>query len=359
MSHILLKNVGKAYQKDHFVIRHLNLEIKDDEFLVLVGPSGCGKTTLLRMIAGLEEITEGEIYIDGILQNDKDPSTRKLSFVFQDYALLPSLTVFENIQFGLIDSHLSKLEKYKMVEDIAIKMSLLDRLGSYPHQLSGGQKQRVALARALIDGKKLVMFDEPLSNLDAVLRMSMRTEITRLKENFTLTGVYVTHDQVEAMSMADRIALMIDGEIQQIGTPEDMYHNPQKLSVATFIGSPEINIFQLIYQDNQTWINQQHVKVSSQIESIAKEYENRLLTFTIRPQDIRVYQDYKPDTYQSTITIIENLGSEKLLHINLFDQSIQVVVDSNTVIDQDVYIDLTGVGYLFDEQGNRLTVKKA
>ncbi len=354
MSHIVLKDIGKAYRKDQFVVRHLNLEVKDDEFLVLVGPSGCGKTTLLRMIAGLEEITEGELYIDDVKQNDKDPSVRRLSFVFQDYALLPSFTVFENIKFGLIDTKLTKLEKHKLVEDIAVKMSLYDKLGSYPHQLSGGQRQRVALARALVDEKKLIIFDEPLSNLDAVLRASMRTEINILKQNFSITGIYVTHDQIEAMSMADRIAVIIDGTIQQVGTPAEMYHQPKKLSVARFIGSPEINVIPIRFNGMDVMSNKQKIILSKEHDKCLNAHRDEPLYLAIRPQNIRISNSYSPCSIPGQISVVENLGPELLVHIEALGMPIRVVTKVQVFTQKDIYIDISNESLLFDKKGFRI-----
>ena len=246
MASVTLKNICKTYSYENgdiLAVRDFSLEIKDGEAIVLVGPSGCGKTSTLRIIAGLEEITSGELYIDGRLANDVQPKDRGVAMVFQNYALFPQMTVFENIAFGLQPADIPEGEIQKKVGEIAELLALGHLFERKPKELSGGQKQRVALARALVRKNKVVLLDEPLSNLDAKLRYSMRTELVRLQQKFETTFVYVTHDQSEAMRIADRIVVMKDGIIQQVGTPEELYNRPANLFVAGFIGAPQMNFF--------------------------------------------------------------------------------------------------------------------
>ena len=238
MATVLLKNATKIYEGGNVAVKNVNVEINDKEFVVLVGPSGCGKSTVLRMIAGLEEITSGEIYIDGKIVNNVPPKDRDIAMVFQNYALYPHMSVFENIAFGLKLRKYDKNEIKQRVEEAAEILNFQDYLNRKPRQLSGGQRQRVAVGRAIVRKPKVFLFDEPLSNLDAKLRVQMRTEISRLHKNLGATMIYVTHDQTEAMTMGDKIVILKDGEVQQIGVPMELYENPINKFVAGFIGSP-------------------------------------------------------------------------------------------------------------------------
>ena len=244
MSGVILKNVRKTYDNNKTVINNVNLEIKDKEFIVLVGPSGCGKSTLLRMIAGLEDITSGEIFIGDTKVNNVAPKDRDIAFVFQSYALYPHMTVRENIAFGLKMRKIPKEEIDKKVEQASKILGLDEYLDRRPKQLSGGQRQRVALGRAIVRNPKVFLMDEPLSNLDAKLRVQMRSEIKKLHQQLQTTFIYVTHDQTEALTMGDRIVLLNNGDIQQIDTPEQVYNNPQNTFVAGFIGSPQMNFIE-------------------------------------------------------------------------------------------------------------------
>jgi multiple sugar transport system ATP-binding protein len=241
MSNVILKNVKKTYDNNKVVINSVNLEIKDKEFVVLVGSSGCGKSTLLRMIAGLENITDGEIFIGDKKVNDVPPKDRDIAFVFQSYALYPHMTVRENIAFGLKMRKVPKAEIEKKVQDAAQILNLTEYLDRKPKQLSGGQRQRVALGRAIVRNPKVFLMDEPLSNLDAKLRVQMRSEIKKLHEKLQTTFIYVTHDQTEALTMGDRIVLLNNGDIQQADSPDEVYNNPKNTFVAGFIGSPQMN----------------------------------------------------------------------------------------------------------------------
>ena len=243
MSQIELKNVNKTYGKDNCVIDHLDLTISDGSFTVMVGPSGCGKSTTLRMIAGLEDLSGGELYIDGARMNDVEPGERNIAMVFQNYALYPTMNVKENIEFGLINSKVPKEERERRINDICGTVGLLPFLKRKPGQLSGGQRQRVALARAMVKKPRVFLMDEPLSNLDAKLRNQMRTELIELHKQLGTTFVYVTHDRTEAMSMATDIVLMNKGVIQQHDSPLNIYSNPENLFTAQFIGNPTMNLF--------------------------------------------------------------------------------------------------------------------
>src|SRR5262244_2764401 len=240
MADVALRNVVKRFDEVE-AVRNISLDIPDNEFVVLVGPSGCGKSTTLRMIAGLEEATAGEILIGGDVVNDVPPKDRDIAMVFQNYALYPHMTVFENMSFGLRLRRTPKAEIRARVEQAAKILDITDLLGRRPKQLSGGQRQRVAMGRAIVRNPKVFLFDEPLSNLDAKLRVQMRTEIKRVHQKVKTTTVYVTHDQVEAMTLADRVVVMNYGRIEQIGTPQELYHQPRTRFVAGFIGSPAMN----------------------------------------------------------------------------------------------------------------------
>ncbi|HOI85875.1 MAG TPA: ABC transporter ATP-binding protein [Acholeplasmataceae bacterium] len=351
MSHISLRHVHKAYQKKTMVIKDVSLEIFDGEFLVFVGPSGSGKTTMLRMISGLEEITEGELWINGSFQNDQDPSTRHLSFVFQNYALLPHLTVEENIQFGLINQKLSRIEEKKRVEEVANKLHVTEKLGSYPHQLSGGQRQRVALARALVDNEPLILFDEPLSNLDALLRTGMRTELMRLQKEMSITSLYVTHDQIEAMAMADRLVLMMDGKIIQVGTPLQMYQDPIHLDVIQFIGSPEANIINVTYENQRLLIHDYNINIPKDLIQAIEQSQRQPKYLAIRPQDMKIVKD---SGLPGRLIFKEHMGSKELLHVDVYGQTFKIMVNPNEVILENLMIGWNESIYVFDQDKRRI-----
>jgi len=248
MAHISLKNINKVYPNGFKAVKDFNLEIDDNEFIIFVGPSGCGKSTTLRMVAGLEDITSGELYIDGVLMNDVEPKDRDIAMVFQNYALYPHMTVFDNMAFGLKLRKLPKDEIKKKVEEAAEILDLGPLLDRKPKQLSGGQRQRVAMGRAIVRSPKVFLMDEPLSNLDAKLRVQMRTEISKLHQRLNATIIYVTHDQTEAMTLGTRIVVMSDGIMQQVDTPTNLYDKPDNLFVASFIGSPQMNLLNLYLQ---------------------------------------------------------------------------------------------------------------
>ena len=242
MSSLSLKKVEKIYPGGVQAIQSIDFDIKDGEFVVLVGPSGCGKSTMLRLIAGLEEISKGEIYIDDELVNDKEPADRDIAMVFQNYALYPHMTVYENMAYGLKNRKIKKERINELVNEVAKTLELSDLLLRKPKSLSGGQRQRVAMGRAIVREPKVFLFDEPLSNLDAKLRVQMRLEIKQLQERLGVTSIYVTHDQIEAMTLGQRLVLMEKGRIEQIGTPIEVYEYPSSIFVASFIGSPPMNL---------------------------------------------------------------------------------------------------------------------
>jgi multiple sugar transport system ATP-binding protein len=294
MASLTLKNIYKTYSYpphgDVQAVSDFNLDIKDGEVIVLVGPSGCGKTTTLRMIAGLEEITKGELYIDDILVNNIHPKNRGIAMVFQNYALYPHMTVFENVAFGLQPTDMSEDEIKEKVEVIARTLDFTHLYNRKPKELSGGQKQRVALARALVRKNKVVLLDEPLSNLDAKLRVHMRTELIKIHKKFATTFIYVTHDQAEAMTIADRIVVMKDGMIQQVGTPEELYLHPDNIFVAAFLGSPMMNfwITKVVEDNGDIFIDLNGVKIKLPEDKAdkASAYIGKEVYAGIRPEDM-------------------------------------------------------------------------
>ncbi len=298
MSIINLKNISKSYDGEDFAIKDLSITVHDGEFLVLVGPSGCGKSTTLRMIAGLEDITSGSIMIDDVVVNDLPPGKRDIGMVFQNYALYPHMTVEENLAFPLKVKKIEKRIIAERVNEISDLVELSSLLKRYPKQLSGGQRQRVALGRAIIRKPKVFLFDEPLSNLDAKLRTQMRNEIISLQRKLKVTAVYVTHDQTEAMTMGDRIVLMNNGEIMQIGTPDEIYNKPENLFTAEFIGSPKINFFS-----------------KSELNYIINlpKLDSSTVTLAIRPDDMVI----DCNGVGAKIANIENLGHEFLYHLDV------------------------------------------
>ncbi|MEY3692658.1 MAG: hypothetical protein RLZZ388_829, partial [Bacillota bacterium] len=286
MAEVVLKNINKVYDNKVQAVFDFNLEVKDKEFIVLVGPSGCGKSTTLRMIAGLEDITNGELYIDGTLRNDTPPKDRDIAMVFQSYALYPHMTVFDNLAFGLKIRHINKEEIRERVYRAAKILEIEKLLDRKPKQLSGGQRQRVALGRAIVRNAKVFLMDEPLSNLDAKLRVQMRAEIIKLHESIGATTIYVTHDQTEAMTMASRIVVMKGGYVMQIGSPIEIYNNPANLFVAAFIGSPAMNLMDVKYKEGHIhFADGLKVELPEKFKKALKSYENKEVVFGIRPED--------------------------------------------------------------------------
>jgi len=325
MANILLKNFTKKFG-DSIAVNNLNIEIKDKEFAVLVGPSGCGKTTTLRAIAGLEDVTSGEIFIDNKLVNDIHPKDRDIAMVFQNYALYPHMDVYNNMAFGLKLRKRPLKEIDKRTTDTASILGLGSYLLRKPNQLSGGQRQRVALGRAIVRQPKVFLFDEPLSNLDAKLRVIMRTEIIKLHRRLNTTMIYVTHDQVEAMTMASRIFIMNDGELQQSGPPLDIYYKPKNIFVASFIGSPAMNLLnvQIVKDNSDYFIDAEcfRLKIPCSFNSKIAKYTGTNAVFGIRPEDIydkKHSYEIVPDQLNTTevkVDVIEPLGSEVIVYVN-------------------------------------------
>lgn len=339
MAGVSFENVYKRFPGDVVAVNDFSLEIEDKEFVVLVGPSGCGKSTLLRMVAGLEEISEGEIYIDGLLVNDVEPKDRDIAMVFQNYALYPHMSVYENMAFSLKLRKVPKEKIQEKVEEAARILGIEDLLSRKPKALSGGQRQRVALGRAIVRNPKVFLMDEPLSNLDAKLRVQTRSEITKLHKTLQTTFIYVTHDQTEAMTMGDRIIIMKDGFVQQVATPTEVYENPNNIFVASFIGSPQMNFNNvLVKKDGDRIVLEMgrfKLKLSNpKLESLLeKEYLNREIVMGIRPGDIHTNRE-KDESQTAKIDIIEMLGSEKYLYVNVDEYSFVIRVDASNESEQ-------------------------
>lgn len=328
MSNVILKNVTKIYDKKK-VIDNVDLEIKDKEFVVLVGASGCGKSTILRMIAGLEDITEGEIFIGDRKVNDVHPKDRDIAFVFQSYALYPHMTVRDNIAFGLKMRKTDKAIIDKKVKEAAEILDLTEYLDRKPKELSGGQRQRVALGRAIVRNPKVFLMDEPLSNLDAKLRVQMRSEIKKLHEKLQTTFIYVTHDQTEALTMGDRIVVLNNGVIQQFDTPTEIYNNPSNTFVAGFIGSPQMN-----------FINGKDLGLDENV------------TYGIRPEKMMSGGDIKKEV---KVDITELLGSEQIVYFNIGDKKCSAKLPAEYVLGDTLEISLSPDDmYKFDKNGMRI-----
>lgn len=318
---VSLKNIGKKYEgRENFTIRNINLEIKDKEFCTILGPSGCGKSTLLRMIAGLNSITEGELIFGDKLMNKVAPKDRDIAMVFQSYALYPHLTVYDNMAFALNMKKERKEVIHERVLEAAKILQITDYLYSKPSDISGGQRQRVALGRAMVRKPGVFLMDEPLSNLDAKLREHMRVEIVRLHKALGTTSIYVTHDQTEAMTMADKIVLLDKGVIQQFGKPEEFYNKPANLFVAGFIGSPTMNIFEGSIQGG-VFVNQSGLIKVEPCEADAKllkAHEGKKVYMGIRSERFLAQKSEK-NSFNARIDVIEMLGKEKLLYVKLTD----------------------------------------
>ena len=347
MASVSLRHIYKKYPGGVTAVSDFNLEIKDKEFLVLVGPSGCGKTTTLRMVAGLEEISEGELFIGDQLVNDVAPKDRKIAMVFQNYALYPHMTVFENMAFGLKLNKTPKEEIKRRVEEAARILDITHLLDRKPKALSGGQKQRVALGRAIVRNPKVFLLDEPLSNLDAKLRAAMRTELTKLHNRVGTTFIYVTHDQVEAMTMATRIVVMKDGLIQQVDTPQNLYDSPCNLFVAGFIGTPQMNFINgtLNKKGEDLYFDFENVSLKMPAEKAnnpaLKDYVGQEVVLGLRPEciydqpaQVEAHIDASFDAY---VDVTELMGAEIYLYLNVGkseegDGKIKIVNDGTNMI---------------------------
>ena len=371
MTTLKLDKIYKKYPNaTHYSVEDFSIDIKDKEFIVFVGPSGCGKSTTLRMVAGLEEITEGKLYIDGEVVNDKSPKDRDIAMVFQNYALYPHMTVYENMAFGL------KLRKYKKddidkrVREAAASLGLTEFLDRKPADLSGGQRQRVAMGRAIVRDAKVFLMDEPLSNLDAKLRVTMRAEIAKITRNIGATTIYVTHDQTEAMTLADRIVIMSStknpdgsgtiGRIEQIGTPQELYNEPANKFFAGFIGSPAMNFFNVKVDGNRITNSEGlDIAISEGQAKILKEtgYQGKEVIFGIRPEDVSsrpIVQEVYPDAnVDAEVVVSELLGAETMLYLKLGETEFAARVDARDFHNPGEKVNLTfsvAKGHFFDAE---------
>lgn len=339
MAQVILKNLTKSF-KNVIAVNEVNLEIKDKEFMVLVGPSGCGKTTCLRMVAGLEEATDGEIIIGDRLVNDVSPKDRDIAMVFQNYALYPHMSVYDNMAFGLKLRKVPKDQIKTRVQVAAELLGLVDLLNRKPKQLSGGQRQRVALGRAIVREPKVFLMDEPLSNLDAKLRVQTRAELTKLHRRLGITTIYVTHDQVEAMTMGDRIAVMKDGILQQVDTPLGLYNRPANVFVAGFIGTPSMNFLNVkIVKEGDDYIidgGAFKVKAPAGRADALKDYAGKDAIFGIRPEDIfdkgltNLVQATADNTAKAMVDVVEPMGSIVTMYLSAGDHNMVATIDAET-----------------------------
>jgi multiple sugar transport system ATP-binding protein len=320
MARVLMRSLNKKYDEVHAVI-DVNLEIHDQEFVVLVGPSGCGKTTTLRMVAGLESITSGNISIDEKVVNALAPMDRDIAMVFQNYALYPHMSVYDNMAFGLKMRKFDKPEIARRVKEAAEILGIQELLRRKPRQLSGGQRQRVALGRAIVRHPQVFLFDEPLSNLDAKLRVQMRVELKKLHERLGTTAIYVTHDQVEAMTLGDRVVVMRDGRVQQVGDPMELYSSPANRFVAGFLGSPAMNFagVRIAAQNGGLWAEREgiRIKIPQPIVPRLGDYAGKEVTFGVRPEDMHIAGEGDPSdlSFDAAVEVVERLGSEILLDV--------------------------------------------
>jgi len=362
MAKLSLRNVGKTYYPAVEAVRDFNLEIEDKEFVVFVGPSGCGKSTVLRMIAGLEDITAGEVYIGEKLVNNIPAKNRDISMVFQNYALYPHLSAYKNMSFGLEIRKTDKKEIEERVSRIAALLGISHLLDRKPGQMSGGEKQRVAIGRAIIRNPQVFLFDEPLSNLDAKLKFGMRKELIKLHKEIDTTFIYVTHDQIEAMTMADKIVVMNDGVIQQAGTPKEIFNYPANMFVAGFIGTPQMNFIKCeIIENNGFWVKMGDNEISLKDSSISKEVLTDIvgkeITMGIRPNHMRMAGDIEGESILKNVQVdlVENTGTEQYIYATMGD--ILITICSKDGIEADGLVDVVVEAdkiMLFDENGTAL-----
>ncbi|MFM1564614.1 ABC transporter ATP-binding protein [Helcococcus ovis] len=360
MATLNLKNIDKVYDNGFQAVHNFNLDIADKEFIVFVGPSGCGKSTTLRMIAGLEDISAGELYINDRLVNNMPPKDRNIAMVFQSYALYPHMSVYDNLAFGLKLKKIPKNDIDRMVKEAARILEIEELLDRKPKQLSGGQRQRVALGRAIVRKADVFLMDEPLSNLDAKLRIQMRSELIKLHRRMETTTIYVTHDQTEAMTMASRIVVMSKGYVQQIGTPKEIYSKPANKFVASFIGSPAMNFFSGKIENGRFVANDLDVYLPKEHEDVIKKYEGKSVTLGIRPEELRLV-DFDKEEFTETahmkmhVEVSELLGHEYILHGSISGQKavskINVDVDKfdESRIEYDIKVDASKIT-LFDDE---------
>ncbi|MCX6344374.1 MAG: sn-glycerol-3-phosphate ABC transporter ATP-binding protein UgpC [Armatimonadetes bacterium] len=349
MAQVILKNLVKQF-KNVTAVNDMNLEIKDKEFLVLVGPSGCGKTTALRMVAGLEEVTSGEIYIGDRLVNEVSAKDRDIAMVFQNYALYPHMSVYDNMAFGLKLKRLPRQDIQKRVNEAAALLGLSELLNRKPKQLSGGQRQRVALGRAIVREPVVFLMDEPLSNLDAKLRVQTRSEIIKLHRRLGITTIYVTHDQVEAMTMGDRIVVMNEGEVQQVDTPLGLYNHPVNKFVAGFIGTPSMNFMPATLLKNGDGFTIDcgtfSVKAPVQKDGTLADYIGKEVEFGVRPEDIfdknltNILQATPDNTAKASVDVIEPMGHIVTVYLSAGGNDIVASIDAETKIKEETEVEL-------------------
>ena len=349
MTFLKFEDIDKSFGENN-VISKFNLEVEKGKFIVLLGPSGCGKSTLLRMIAGLEKIDNGKILLENNLLNDLLPSKRQIAMVFQSYALYPHMDVFQNISFGLKSEKISKDEIKEKVKEAAKILKIEDLLNRKPKELSGGQRQRVAIGRAITRNPKLFLFDEPLSNLDAALRSEMRVEISKLHKKLKSNIVYVTHDQVEAMTLADKIVIMNKGKIEQFGNPDDIYNDPKNIFIAEFIGNPKMNILKVKKEDIVSTNSFKLINNVIKFENLDFEKD---FYIGIRPEDISL-DNTSEISMKITIDLVENLGSERIFYTHINGTEIRIKSSKN-IKDKNITIYLPkNKLYLFDNDKNRI-----
>ena len=363
VSEIVLRNICKQYENQHYAVKNFNLDIQNKEFIIFVGPSGCGKSTTLRMIAGLEEISDGELWIDGELCNYYEPKDRGLSMVFQNYALYPNMTVYGNLAYSLKVRKVPKKEIDEKVHKVAKILEIAHLLDRKPNALSGGQKQRVAIGSAIIRKPKAFLMDEPLSNLDAKLRAQMRIELAKLHQELDTTIIYVTHDQTEAMTLGTRIVVMKDGVVQQVDTPQNLYNSPCNLFVAGFIGSPQMNFLDAVVKvagnDVTLQIGKQTLKVPADKKQalIDGGYDGKTVVLGIRPEDVHDDPDFiaanKDSVISSKIKVYELLGAEVFLYFDVEGTQMTARVNPRTTLrtgdDATFALDMNRI-HLFDKE---------
>lgn len=357
MSSVTLRNVVKRYGQLE-VVHGINLEIEEGAFVVLLGPSGCGKTTTLRMVAGLESISDGQLEIASQVVNEVAPKDRQIAMVFQNYALYPHMTVRQNMEFALKPQKLDNLEVDRRITEASRILGLEPLLARKPAQLSGGQRQRVAMARAMVRTPKVFLFDEPLSNLDAKLRTQVRLEIAKLHKRLGTTVLYVTHDQIEAMTLADKIVIMKDGHIEQVGSPEEVFASPKNLFVATFIGSPSMNLFQMKAEQGEFGLQLTSEAFSVPVPGrlFGKLSPGKKVTLGVRPSDIRIAAKGEAGSFEARVEVVEYLGIEALINLRIGSQEFiaQVSAAERPIPDQSVSVLFNPAGlHFFDSESGQ------
>ena len=354
MAYLSLKDINKIYPNGFHAVHDFNLDIEQGEFIVFVGPSGCGKSTTLRMIAGLENISKGDFLINGKRANEMGPRDREVAMVFQSYALYPHMSVYDNLAFGLTLQGVDDDVIDEKVKDIAKILGLTDYLERKPRALSGGQRQRVAVGRAIIRKVGIFLMDEPLSNLDAKQRVTMRSEITDIHRKVGATTIYVTHDQTEAMTMADRIVVMKDGYVQQIGTPYDLYFHPANTFVAGFIGEPPMNLISAKIEDGKAVVGEEALELEKVLDAeLLKEYEGKSIVFGFRPESVEGGEREGAYVFGSTVELTELLGDNTNVYVNMGEHKAILKVDPREAPKMDERYSFSvpyGSVYVFDEE---------